>query len=316
MFLTQCVIPKLSSSVRVDKVSAAREKGGIIPARSRAANPWLDRRVYHWAHQGGAREGPSNTLFAMTAALAAGAHGIELDVHLARDGRLVVLHDATLDRTTNGSGRVADRTLEELRILDAAHWWVPGKVDDHNPATRPDRYILRGRAAQDPDLRIPTLDEVLDRFPVPLTIEVKDKAAVEPLVRLLRARGRTEDLIVTSFMDRVVRKLRRVGPELPLAPGQVWNWWFLGRVLLRWPPRRSPYVALQVPHRYWGITVLSERLVRAAHQAGMAVHAWTIDEETEMRDLIAVGVDGIMTDRPSVLSAVLRGQPASPGPAP
>lgn len=274
-------------------------------------NPWLERRVYHWAHQGGAREGPSNTLYAMTAALAAGSHGIELDVHRTKDGRLVVLHDATLGRTTNGHGKVAERTLEELRRLDAAYWWVPGKVDDHDPATPPDRYTLRGRAPGDPDLRIPTLDEVLDRFAVPLTIEVKDKTAVGPLVALLRARGRTQDVIVTSFMERVVRKLRRAGPDLPLAPGRVYNLWFLARVLVRWPPRRSSYVALQLPHRYRGLTVLSPRLVRAAHRAGMAVHAWTIDEEAEMRELIAVGVDGIMTDRPTALAAVLRDQPSA-----
>lgn len=271
-----------------------------------ARNPWLDRRVYHWAHQGGAREGPSNTLFAMTAALAAGSHGIELDVHRTKDGHLVVLHDSAVDRTTNGHGKVAERTLEELRRLDAAYWWVPGKVDDHDPATPPDRYTLRGRAAADPDLRIPTLDDVLGRFAVPLTIEVKDKAAVAPLVALLRARNRTQDVIVTSFMERVVSELRRAGPELPLAPGRVYNLWFLARVLVRWPPRRSSYVALQVPHRYRGLTVLSARLVGAAHGAGMAVHAWTIDEEAEMRELIALGVDGIMTDRPTVLAAVLR----------
>ncbi len=274
-------------------------------------NPWLDRRVYHWAHQGGAREGPSNTLHAMAAALAAGSHGIELDVHRSKDGRLAVLHDATLGRTTDGHGNVADHTLEELQRLDAAYWWVPGKVDDHDPSTPSDRYSLRGRAPGDPDLRIPALDEVLDRFDVPLTIEVKDEAAVAPLVALLRTRGRTGDVIVTSFMDQIVRRLRRAGPELPLAPGRVYNVWFLARVLVRWPPRRSSYVVLQVPHRYGGVTFLSRRLVDAAHRAGMAVHGWTIDDEAEMRELIAMGVDGIMTDRPTLLAAVLRDHPST-----
>lgn len=269
-------------------------------------NPWLDRRVYHWAHQGGAREGPSNTLHAMAAGLAAGADGIELDVHRSKDGRLMVLHDTTLDRTTNGHGKVADHTAEELRRLDAAYWWVPGKVGDHDPTTPPDRYTLRGWAPADPELRIPTLDEVLDRFEVPLTIEVKDETAVGPLVALLRTRNRIGDVIVTSFMERIVWKLRRAGPELSLAPGRVYNLWFLARVLVRWPPRRSSYVALQVPHRYRGVTFLSRRLIDAAHRAGMAVHAWTIDDEAEMRELIDLGVDGIMTDRPTVLAAVLR----------
>jgi glycerophosphoryl diester phosphodiesterase len=274
-------------------------------------NPWLDRRVYHWAHQGGAREAPSNTSHAMAAALTVGSHGIELDVHRSKDGRLVVVHDATLGRTTDGHGKVADHTLDDLQRLDAAYWWVPGKVDDHDPATPPERYTLRGRGPADPDLRIPTLDEVLDRFAVPLTIEVKDETAVAPLVALLRTRSRTQDVIVTSFMERIVRQLRRTGPELPLAPGRVYNLWFLTRVLVRWPPRRSSYVVLQVPHRYRGVTFLSRRLVEAAHRAGMAVHAWTIDDEPEMRELIALGVDGIMTDRPSVLAEVLGDKPST-----
>ena len=98
---------------------------------------------------------------------------------------------------------------------------------------------------------------------------------------------------------------------MPLAPGRVYNLWFLGRVLLRWPPRRSSYVVLQVPHRYRGVTFLSRRLVEAAHDAGMAVHAWTIDDAAEMRQLIAMGVDGIMTDRPTVLAAVLGDKPSA-----
>src|SRR5687768_2375516 len=100
--------------------------------RPEAENPWLQRRVFHWAHQGGAKEGPSNTLFAMDRALAAGAHGLEFDVHRTHDGQLVLAHDKRLDRTTNGSGEIAERPLEELRRLDAAYWWVPGSVDDHS----------------------------------------------------------------------------------------------------------------------------------------------------------------------------------------
>ncbi len=270
------------------------------------SNPWLGRGVFHWAHQGGAREGPSNTLWAMARGDEAGADGLELDVHRSADGHLVLIHDATLERTTNGSGAVASHTLEELRGLDAAWWWAPGEVADHDAP--PDRYVLRGRAPADADLRIPTLEELLERYPsAPLTIEVKSRAVVEPLVAVLRRYNRRDDVIVTSFKDSIVRELRLQAPELSLAPGKYGNVWFFLRTLVRWPPRRSRYAALQVPTRFRGLRVVDERLLRAAHGCGLAVHVWTIDDEREMRELVALGVDGIMTDRPSVLAAVLRG---------
>src|SRR5579871_3899442 len=121
---------------------------------------WVDRRVLCYAHQGGAREGPSSTLLAMERAVAAGADAIELDVHATADGHIVVCHDPTVDATTNGSGRIASMTLAELQALDNAFWWVPGSVVDHS---RPDDdYPLRGRAPGDASLRVATLDEVLD----------------------------------------------------------------------------------------------------------------------------------------------------------
>lgn len=270
-------------------------------------NPWLNRGVFHWAHQGGAREGPSNTLWAMARGLEAGAHGLELDVHLTTDGEVVLLHDPTLVRTTSGRGRVRDQTLQELARVDAAFWWTPGKVDDHDPGTPSRLYTLRGRAPADRDLAIPRLADVLDRHPgVPLTIEVKDKRAVGPLVALLREHGRRHDVIVTSFKDSIVRELRRLAPDLALAPGRWWSFWFLLRTRLRRPPLESAFVALQLPFRYKWFTVVDQRLLDAARRAGLALHVWTIDEEAEMRALIDLGVDGIMTDRPSALAAVLQ----------
>jgi glycerophosphoryl diester phosphodiesterase len=261
----------------------------------------------------------------MRRAVDARAHGLEVDVHRTKDGHLVLGHDKSLERTTNGRGLIAQHTLRELRTLDAAFWWVRGQVDDHDAP--PGDYVLRGRAPQDPDLCIPTLEEVLDRFHLPFTLEIKDRSAADAVVTLIRAKSVSlEDVIVTSFMERAVRRLRRIGPELSLAPGRVSTLWFYIRTRLRLPPRRSPYVAIQVPHRYawaanlpkrWAwiarlvphawraITVIDERFVSSAHRAGIAVHAWTIDDEQEMRYLIHLGVDGIMTDRPSVLAAVL-----------
>jgi glycerophosphoryl diester phosphodiesterase len=294
---------------------------------SQMENSWLERRVFHWAHQGGAKEAPSNTLFAMDRGCAAGAHGLEFDVHRSRDGRIVLIHDASLARTTDRSGWVAQHSAGELAAFDAAYWWVPGQVDDHTPDTAEAAYELRGQVDKDPDLGVPVLDDVLDRFGhLPMTIEVKDEDAAEGLVSLLRAKAIPfENLIVTSFNDNVVDQLHRLAPDLPLAPGGRWTFGFFLRTRLhRRLPARGQYVALQVPHRRalkeieqipafiraflpkgWNLRVTSRRLVRTAHRAGLAVHVWTIDDADEMRTLIGMGVDGIMTDRPCVLAAVL-----------
>ncbi len=292
-----------------------------------ADNPWVaGSGVFHWAHQGGAREGPSNTLRAMRRARSgAEADGIELDVHCSKDGHLVLMHDDTLERTTNGRGKIADHTLAELRQLDAAYWWVPGTIADHHAS--PEQYELRGLVPPDAELGVATLDDVLDAFPgLPLTIEVKDGRAVEPLVELLESRQVAKrNLVVTSFKETVVRKLRRLAPELPLAPGRVSLWWFLVGVKLGLRPKLSGYVVVQPPHRYgihdlprpwrWlaplvpqrfrSVTIVDARMVEAAQRSGMAVHAWTIDDEAEMKLLADMGVRGIMTDRPTVLTRVL-----------
>jgi glycerophosphoryl diester phosphodiesterase len=294
---------------------------------SRMENPWLERRVFHWAHQGGAREAPSNTLRAMEQGSANGADGLEFDVHRSQDGRVVLIHDDSLHRTTNRSGWVSQHSAGELAGFDAAYWWVPGQVDNDDPETRESAYELRGQVDKDPDLGIPTLDELLDRFGhMPMTIEVKDEAAAEPLVALLRAKAIPfENLIVTSFSDKVVERLHSLAPDLPLAPGGRWTFFFYLKGRVHWPvPARGPFVALQVPHRRslkeidqipavirallpkgLKLRVTSRRLVRVAHRAGLAVHLWTIDDADEMRELIDMGVDGIMTDKPSVLTAVL-----------
>ena len=130
---------------------------------SHDANPWLDRRILNYAHQGGAKEGPSSTLFAIEQSLAAGATAVELDVHATADGEIVVCHDATVDRTTAGVGAIADLTLAEVRALDNAYWFVPGSVVDHDAPD--DAYLHRGKAPSDTRFAIATLREVLKRSP-------------------------------------------------------------------------------------------------------------------------------------------------------
>ncbi len=269
---------------------------------------WLERRVLCYAHQGGAREGPSSTLWAMERALAAGADAIELDVHTTADGHLVVCHDPTVDATTNGSGRISAQTLAELRALDNAYSWAPGSVVATGLADH--EYPLRGRAPQDPSLGIASLDEVLDAFPgviVNLDIKERDPPYEEAVARCLRAHGRSDDVIVASFNDASTAAFRAVAPEFATSAGTLGVAEFWRAAHAGEPLTTVPYVALQVPVQTAGVTVCDDVLVAAAHRAGVAVHVWTVDDADEMARLIEMGVDGIITDVPSVAVEVITG---------
>ncbi|MGH2705813.1 MAG: glycerophosphodiester phosphodiesterase [Actinomycetota bacterium] len=272
-------------------------------------NPWLSRRIFNWAHQGGACEGPSNTLFAMHRGLDNGAAGLELDVHKTRDGHLVVCHDTTLDRTTNGRGRIARKTLAKIKELDSAYWWVEGKVDDHDPATPPEKYIYRGRAASDPQFRIPTLAEVLEEFPgVPMNLELKLPGYEGFLARFLLANPPRPSIVV-AFRDGTIHKFTESAPHIDTAAGRWYSlvFWLLAKLRLTGlTHRRSKHRAVQVPDRMWGISLLDRGFVEAAHDAGLAVHVWTINDAPTVERLIDLGVDGFMTDRPSLVAEVLR----------
>ncbi|MGH9083318.1 MAG: glycerophosphodiester phosphodiesterase [Acidimicrobiales bacterium] len=273
-------------------------------------NPWLDRRVIAYAHQGGAWEAPSSTLFAVRRAVAAGATAIELDVHATADGELVVGHDATVDRTTDGTGAIADMTLAELVELDNAYWFVPGA--DVTYGRDPGDYPYRGRAASDPDFRIPTLAEVLEAFPgVVLNLDVKQTApAVVPyeatLARLLAEHDRVDDVIVASFLDEATEAFSALAPAVAVSAGTAATAAFWHAVQAGDdPPPPGRAVALQVPERYGDVVVVDRRFVEAAHRAGVAVHVWTVDDEPAMERLVDVGADGIITDLPTTLAEVL-----------
>jgi glycerophosphoryl diester phosphodiesterase len=265
--------------------------------------------VLAYAHRGGAREGPSNTLAAMRAALDVGATALELDLHATSDGRLVVCHDPTVDRTTNGSGVIAKMTLAQVRSLDAAWWFVPGEEVCTGLAA--EAYPFRGRAPHDPSYAIPTLEEVLEAFPgVLLNLDIKQTApAVAPyeatLARVLAEHERVDDVIVASFNPRSLAAFSALAPQVATAAASraIALIWLAGRLGCRPLPTR--HRAIQVPLKLGDITVLDRRLVRAAHRAGVAVHVWTIDDPVEMESLVDLGVDGIISDSPTVLSRVL-----------
>jgi len=276
-----------------------------------SANPWLERRVLAFAHQGGAREAPSSTMFALRRAVEVGADALELDVHRSADGHLVVCHDPTVERTTDGAGRICDLTLEQLDALDNAHWWRPGEVVDH--VVDACELPLRGRAPVERQLGIATLAEVLDAFGhVLLNLDIKQTAPeVVPyeaqLADQLVAAGRSDNVIVASFSDVSLDAFRAEGTAIATSCGPR-DVIALAQALGANEPVPDSvrvHAAVQVPPRFGGVDVVTAQAVNAAHDAGLAVHVWTIDDEPEMRRLVDLGVDGVMTDRPSVLVNLL-----------
>ena len=294
----------------------------LAPATPAVANPWLERRVLNIAHQGGEIEAPSNTLYALKTARAKGSEVLEIDVHATADRELVVIHDATVDRTTNGTGRVDQMTLAQIKQLDAAYWFVPGCGTCHGrPASD---YTLRGFASGDRkpkggsrkfpanDYRIPTLREVLRTFPDELiNIEIKASAPQtapyeRELAALLAEYGRTDDTIVVSFTDNATEAFKVFAPAVSTAVGtaQAGAFWASAQGPLPGAPNPR-HQALQVPIELNGLTVVTPEFVQRAHANGLAVHVWTINDRADMEWLVDIGVDGVMTDRPTLLEQVL-----------
>ena len=296
----------------------------IAAAPASAANPWLGDRVMNMAHQGGEDEFPSNTMYAFRQAIRGGADMLELDVSATRDGALVVMHDWQVDRTTNGTGFLTDLSLGQVRRLDAAYDFVPGRNAVSGLPAR--RYPLRGvrtgkrrppRGYTRNDFRVPTLREVLRAFPrTPINIEIKGRddadarflRNAELLAAMLR-NTRRRDLIVVSFNQRAVDRFHELVPEVPVAPGVdgIAAFLFAGR---------SPgpgVVALQIPITYplsgRQVEVTTPESVLTAHRAGYAVHVWLSNDEESRRvydRLLDICVDGIMAARPRALERRLR----------
>jgi glycerophosphoryl diester phosphodiesterase len=296
----------------------------LVPGVGHASeSPWPERRVIHMAHQGGEWEAPSNTMFAFRRALDRGVDMIELDVHSTVDGRLVVIHDATVDRTTNGSGRVSEMTLRELRRLDAAYNFIRGRnaVPGEPPSSYPFRGVRTGerkppKGYRKRDFRIPTLAEVFRRLPkVPINIEIKGNADsdfesfrrnAELLAAFLNARPeRAEDVIVVSFNDAAVQRFSELAPTFGTAPGLA----SVAAYFSTGVPPGPTYDAIQIPVQFEGVPVATRDFVARAHADGYAVHVFPDhDEENEglYRRLLEICVDGLMTAYPTRFERYLR----------
>lgn len=252
------------------------------------------------AHRGGAGLWPENTLYAFERAAALGVDVIETDVHATSDGELVVFHDDNVNRTTDGAGPVGALTLAELKRLDAAYRFSTdgGKS-----------FPLRGQG-----VTVPTLREVFEALPrMRFNIEPKrgSPPLSAPLCRLIRERGMTDRVLVASFTGSTLAEFRRECPEVATSAstGEVASFLSLQETGLA--SSYSPAMqALQVPERAGVLRLLTRDFVGAAHGRNLRVHAWTINDEGDMRRLVELGVDGVMTDYPDRLLKVL-GRPAS-----
>ncbi len=308
-----CAVLLSACSSNDGNMSAPVEPGAFLEGA------WYpDRHPLNIAHRGGAIEFPENTRYAYLQSLkVGGSHMLEMDIYETADGELVVIHDATVDRTTNGSGRVSTMTLAQLQALDAAYCYVPGVGSDcgHDSGNFPFRGIATGERAAPAgfsaeDFRIPTLRRILETFPDTLiNIELKPDlnstgSYERKLAALLAEFGRGDDVIVASFQDwnSVLFKLSAPSVSTAVPTGQVALNVLLGLGPL--PGLVLGHAAFQVPESL-GIPVVSQDFIDDAHALGVAVHVWTINDCEDMRRLLAMGVDGIMTDAPSRLARLL-----------
>ena len=239
--------------------------------------------VLNIAHRGASLAAPPNTLAAFEKAIELGADGVELDVHLSADGVPVVIHDFTVDAIADGSGRVADLTLTQLKQLDAGSGFDPAFAGEH----------------------IPTLEEVLRHVGnrVLLNIELKtaslrDKGLEQTVITLVEQHGLSDRVLLSSFNPFSLRRAKRIAPHIPAG-------------LLHAPdlplPLRHAWLAFLVPHeaRHPEHRLVNSRYMARARQRGYRVHVWTVDDPKEMYRLINAGVDSIITNVPDVLHSVL-----------
>jgi len=247
------------------------------------------------AHRGSRVLWPENTDTSFQGAYDMGYRHFETDLHLTADGVLVCFHDPTVDRTTEATGRVEDFTLAELQALDAGY--------RHGTA--------EGFSFRESGARVPTLEWLLTTFPdVSVVVDLKCDGLAEPLADLIDDLDAHDRLIVGSFSDGRLDQFRaRAEGRVATSTGAaVSRSWLIASRVGR--GARGEASALQLPLRSRGVRVVDRRLVDAAHARGLQVHVWTINDPAEMAHLLDLGVDGIITDRPDLLKALLieRGQ--------
>ena len=219
-------------------------------------------------HRGASGECPENTILSFDRALEQGADALEFDIRVTADGVPVVLHDSTVDRTTNGSGTVRSHALGQLQELDA------GSGE-----------------------RVPTLDEILERYPdLPSIMEIKEPEAAEPALQTVIRHGAMDRMLVGSFVHAALRPFAAAGTYRSASRRETAASWVASRLGRSVPGFR--FDAFTVPERHRSLTVVDRTFVRVAHRAGQAVHVWTVDDPDEAERLRTIGVNGIITNYP------------------
>jgi len=248
------------------------------------------------AHQGGELLAPSNTMAAFQNAANMGVDVLETDIHITKDGHLVTIHDASVDRTTNGKGKIEDLTLAEIQDLDAGYHFK-NLEGNHN---------FRGKGVY-----IPTVEEMFQTFKdIKIEIEIKDdnpperiKEIASKLWDLIVEYQMEEKILIGSFDQDILNTFDRYAKgRVALSAGrqEVKNFVVTHKFLLR--NLYVPHVdAFQVPVEDSGFDLTDQRLIDGAHRLGMEIHYWTIDDPDTMEKLIDSGADGILTNRPDLL---------------
>jgi glycerophosphoryl diester phosphodiesterase len=271
----------------------------MLTVRSAEAHPFFAQekgRPLVMAHRGGAGLWPENTLHGFERAVEMGVDVLETEIHSTADHNLVLLHDSTVDRTTNGSGPIDSITLNEVKTLDAGFTWTRdgGRT-----------YPFRGKG-----ITVPTLEEVFISLPgVRINIDIKqtNMSLAAPLCQTIRSFGMSDNVMVASFSAKALNDFRQVCPEVATsASKREVTLFFLLNLIFLGSAHRANYQAFQVPEYSSGLRVLTKRFLDTAHALNLKVHVWTINEVRDMKRLVNMGVDGIITDYPDRLIPVLK----------
>jgi len=249
-------------------------------------------RIRIIAHRGGAGVFPENTMLAFSHAAQVGADALELDIHSTRDGELVVLHDPTVDRTTDGHGSVNRFSTAEIRRLDAGYRWTQDGVT----------YPFRCGRASIPLLR--ELFEAFDEYRMIIDIKQREPDITASFCRLIQEFDRAERTFVGSFHRQTLLRFRSLCPTVPTIAlsGEVRRFLFRSKARLGGDPFMAAHL-MSVPPRHGLLRVVDERFVRDAHAHGVEVEVWTVNEVDRARTLASCGVDGVVTDFPERMLA-------------
>jgi glycerophosphoryl diester phosphodiesterase len=243
-----------------------------------------------FGHRGAAGLAPENTLPSFALAVELGATYLELDVHGTRDGEIVVIHDPSLERTTNGEGLVREHVFSAIDLLDAGYQF----------STDGRHFPYRGQG-----VRIPRLATLLARFPeLRFNIEVKQESPpiVDAVLDVIRRARCIERVLLAAEHDSIMAVIRRaVGDEIAtsFSAGEVVE--FFGRMGGGIDGYEPLGRALQIPTSYNDIELITGESVAAAHRLGLEIHAWTINDRAEIERLLSLGVDGVMSDLPGLV---------------